>query len=218
MVNETFDFDGPAGRLEGILMRPSDDPVGAAVVCHAHPLHGGMMHYKVLFRVAKGLQAVGLAVLRFNFRGVGRSEGSFDEGRGEQDDALAALDEIERRVPGVPLLLGGFSFGSVVAVKVGGADERVRASLVMGYPASLVDGHLGLNVGGKPRLFVQGEKDRFGPGETLERLVAPWPEGRTTVVLPGADHFFTDRLDELQAVVERWAGGHPWDTGEGGTP
>ena len=191
-------------------MRPEGDAVAAAVVCHAHPLHGGMMHFKVVFRIAKALQAAGCAVLRFNFRGVGRSEGAHDEGRGEKDDARAALDETGRRVPGVPLVLGGFSFGSVVALEVAGPDERVRAGFFLGYPVRLVGEPRGLDVGGKPRLFVQGEEDQFGSGASLETLLAPWPDGRTTVVLPGADHFFTDRLDEMQAVVEGWGQDRPW--------
>ena len=95
-MNESFDLEGSAGRLEAILMNPSSEPVAAAVVCHAHPLHGGMMHFKVVFRAAKALQSAGLAVLRFNFRGVGRSEGTYDGGRGEAGDARAALDEMAR--------------------------------------------------------------------------------------------------------------------------
>ena len=119
--NETFDIAGPAGRLEAILMNPDGPPPPAAVLCHAHPLHGGVMHFKVLFRAAKALQAHGVAVLRFNFRGVGRSEGTHDEGRGEQDDVRAALDEMARRFPGLPIVLGGFSFGSTMA-----AARRLR--------------------------------------------------------------------------------------------
>src|SRR6187397_611134 len=96
---ETFDFPGPAGRVEAVLNLPPEGfaPSALAVICHAHPLHGGMMHFKVIFRAAKALQAQGLAVLRFNFRGVGRSEGTHDHGAGEQDDARAGLSEMERR-------------------------------------------------------------------------------------------------------------------------
>jgi len=210
-VNETFDLEGPAGRLEAILMTPSSAPLAAAVVCHAHPLHGGMMHFKVVFRVAKALQAAGCAVLRFNFRGVGQSEGSFDDGEGEQGDGRAALDEMERRFSGRPLLVGGLSFGSVVALRVGRHDERVRAAFLLGYPATLVAEPEDLDLAGKPRLFVQGEKDRFCSGEKLRALVEPWPDGRSLVVVPGADHLFTGQLDEAQAAVERWAKGRPWD-------
>ena len=119
-MNSTFDIAGPAGRLEAVLMHPEGAPAAAAVVCHAHPLHGGMMHFKVVFRAAKALQHQGAAVLRFNFRGVGRSEGAHDHGRGEQDDVRAALAEMERRFPSLPLVLGGFSFGSAMALRVAG--------------------------------------------------------------------------------------------------
>jgi pimeloyl-ACP methyl ester carboxylesterase len=135
--NETFDFRGPAGRLEAILMLPEAPPSAAAVVCHAHPLHGGMMHFKVVFRAAKALQSGGLAVLRFNFRGVGRSEGVHDHGTGEQEDARAAMFEMQDRFPGLPLVLGGFSFGSAVALRVAARDARVRAVFALGYPLLL---------------------------------------------------------------------------------
>ena len=214
-MNESFDLEGPAGRLEAILMNPPTVPVAAAVVCHAHPRHGGMMHFKVVFRAAKALQSAGAAVLRFNFRGVGRSEGRFDNGRGEQDDARAALDEMERRFPGRPLVLGGFSFGSVVALQVGRQDPRVRALLVLGYPASFLEESVPLE-GPKPRLFVQGEQDRFGSGDVVRALVEPLSGPRSLVVVPGTDHFFEGKLDELQGAVCTWAEQRPWAAGESG--
>jgi alpha/beta superfamily hydrolase len=209
-VNESFDLEGPAGRLEAILMNPAQTPTAAAVVCHAHPRHGGMMHFKVVFRAAKALQSAGLAVLRFNFRGVGRSEGVWDEGRGEQNDVRAALDELERRFPGLPLVLGGFSFGAVMGLRVGAVDPRVGAVFVLGYPASLDEPRGPLDAGGRPRLFVQGENDPFGSGEALRGMVEPLPEDSSLVIIPGADHFFTGRLDELQGAVSSWAERRPW--------
>ena len=208
--NETFDMAGPAGRLESILMHPDGDPVAAAVVCHAHPLHGGMMHFKVVFRAAKALQHHGLAVLRFNFRGVSRSEGTHDDGRGEQDDVRAALDEMARRFPTLPQVLGGFSFGSVMAARVGGTDPRVRALLVMGFPLRSVQDTAYLDGVTKPRLFVQGERDEFGNAEAIRARVEPLAPPRELVVVPGADHFFTAHLDALQAAVDGWAAGRPW--------
>ena len=221
--SETFDFRGPAGRLEAILMHPEAPPVAAAVVCHAHPLHGGMMHFKVVFRAAKALQSAGLAVLRFNFRGVGRSEGAYDHGTGEQEDARAALFEVQDRVPGVPLVLGGFSFGSVVALRVAARDPRVRAVFALGYPLRMADhlpGTSPLRMAGddtylaaiaRPRLFVQGEHDEFGPAEALRALAEPLPPPREIVVVPGADHFFDGQLDALQGAVADWAEARPWD-------
>ncbi len=209
--SEAFDVAGPAGRLEAVLMLPPHPPVAAAVVCHAHPLHGGIMHYKLIFRAAKALQAQGAAVLRFNFRGVGRSEGQHDHGRGEQDDARAALDEMERRFPGLPQVLGGFSFGSLVALRVGAADPRVRALLALGLPLRLDPAEF-LAGCVKPRLFVQGERDEFGSGQALRELVARLPQPRSLVVVPGADHFFTGLLEPMQQAVEAWAALRPWET------
>jgi len=209
--SETFDFRGPAGRLEAILMHPEAPPVAAAVVCHAHPLHGGMMHFKVVFRAAKALQSAGLAVLRFNFRGVGRSEGAYDHGTGEQEDARAALFEVQDRVPGVPLVLGGFSFGSVVALGVAARDPRVRAVFALGYPVTMAGDHAYLASIARPRLFVQGEHDEFGPGEALRALAEPLLPPREIVVVPDADHFFEGQLDALQGAVADWAEARPWD-------
>ena len=245
--NETFDFRGPAGRLEAILVLPETPPVAAAVVCHAHPLHGGMMHFKVVFRAAKALQSAGLAALRFNFRGVGRSEGAHDHGAGEQEDARAALFELQDRFPGLPLVLGGFSFGSVVALRVAARDPRVRAVFALGYPLRMADhlpgtsplrmaGHLPgtsplrvadhlpgtspvslaadhayLTSIARPRLFVQGEHDEFGPGEALRALAEPLHPPREIVVVPAANHFFDGQLDALQGAVADWAEARPWD-------
>jgi alpha/beta superfamily hydrolase len=209
-TSESFDFEGPVGRLEAILMSPDEPPVAAAVVCHAHPLHGGMMHFKVVFRIAKALQEQRLAVLRFNFRGVGRSEGVHDDGRGEQDDALAALGELERRLPGLPLVMAGFSFGSVVALRVAAREPRVRAVAALGFPLVRFGDAATLQAPRQPRLFVQGERDQFGAGEALRALVEPLPPPRELVVVPGASHFFDGQLDAVHAAVSAWAARRPW--------
>jgi len=211
--NETFDIAGPVGRLEAILMTPDGPPAAAAVVCHAHPLHGGVMHFKVVFRAAKALQQNGAAVLRFNFRGVGRSQGTHDEGRGEQDDVRAALDELRRRFPGLPLIAGGFSFGATMALRVGCAERGIGALVALGLPLSMLPDVGFLEACRPPRLFVQGEQDQFGDGDQLRQLVARLPEPRTLVVVPGADHFFGGHLDELQEAVASWAAARPWAAG-----
>ena len=193
-------------------MHPAAPPLAAAVVCHADPTQGGMMHFKVVFRAAKALQQEGLAALRFNFRGVGRSEGSHDSGDGEQGDVRAALDEMEGRFSDLPLILGGFSFGSVMAARVAASDARVRGLFALGFPASRLTDVSYLASIRAPRLFVQGAGDVFGSGEALRALVEPLPERRALVVIPEADHFFTGHLDSLQAAIAAWAAGRPWET------
>lgn len=209
-ANESFDFEGPAGRLEAVLIHPDAPPVAAAVVCHAHPLHGGVMHFKPVFRAAKALQASGLAALRFNFRGVGRSGGTHDRGVGEQEDARAALSELERRWPGLPLVLGGFSFGSSMSLRVAARDARVRAVFALGYPLLRGDDTAPLEAVAQPRLFVQGERDEFGTGDELRALVQPLAPPCEVVVVPGADHYFTGALDALHDAVAGWAARRPW--------
>jgi alpha/beta superfamily hydrolase len=193
-------------------MGPEREPVAAAVVCHAHPLHGGLMHFKAVFRAAKALQSAGLAALRFNFRGVGRSEGVHDDGEGEQQDAQAALAELERRFPGLPLVMGGFSFGAVVALRVAARDPRVGAVFALGFPLARFGDAATLQAPAQPRLFVQGEQDPFGAGEALRALVEPLPGPRELVVVPGANHFFDGQLDALQGAVAGWAERRPWET------
>ncbi len=210
-TNESFDLAGPVGRLEAILMNPEAAPVAAAVVCHAHPLQGGVMHFKVVFRAAKALQHEGLAALRFNFRGVGRSEGTHDHGVGEQDDVRTALDEMAHRFPGLPLLVGGFSFGSSMALRVGLHEARVRAVFALGFPARGIPDTSFLNGSRTPRLFVQGERDQFGPEPEIRALVEPLPPPRELVVIPESDHFFAGHLDALQEAVRAWAARHPWE-------
>ena len=209
--NETFFLPGPAGRLEAILMAPEGPPRAAAVVCHAHPLHGGVMHFKLVFRAAKALQHAGLAVLRFNFRGVGGSQGSHDHGRGEQDDVRAALTAMRTRFPALPLLLGGFSFGSAMSVLVAKDEPDVRALLVMGFPVALGYGSDALPRCRMPRLFVQGGRDEFGDADAIRRLVDPLPEPKQLRVIEGADHFFTGQLEALHDTIRNWAQTTPWE-------
>jgi len=192
-------------------MCPVDSPRAAAVVCHAHPLHWGVMHYRVVFRAAKALQQSGVAALRFNFRGVGRSQGTHDYSRGEQDDVRAALDEVERRFPDRPVVLGGFSFGSSMALRVGVVAPRVEALFALGVPVSLAPDTPFLEQCRKPRLFVQGERDVFGTGEQIREIVAKLPEPKSLVVIPDSDHFFTHHLDQLQTAVADWTARCPWE-------
>jgi alpha/beta superfamily hydrolase len=201
---------GKAGNLEALFWDISVDagaPRIAAVVCHPHPLYGGTMHNKVVYQAAKTLHHAGLPVLRFNFRGVGLSEGVHDAGRGEQDDVRAALDFIAGRFSGVPLLVAGFSFGAWVGLRVGCEDSRVMALAGLGMPVGSVDASY-LSSCAKPMLLVSGDHDQFAPKEKLEAMVAGFPaQAKKLTELPliaGADHFFTGHLHELDRALSTW--------------
>lgn len=195
---------GPAGRLEAILWSPSAGAARmAAVVCHPHPLFGGTMHNKVVYQAAKALDALGLPVLRFNFRGAGMSEGKHDRGEGERGDVRAALDFLAAEYPGIPLLLAGFSFGCWVGLRAGCEDARVTSLIGLGAPVNNADFSY-LKECGKPKLFVQGGKDQFGDAEKLRSLVNSLPGENKLVVVENADHFFAGKLNELHAAITNW--------------
>lgn len=196
---ESVTFRGPAGRLEGLWKEASGPQAGSVVFAHPHPLHGGTLHNKVVFRAARALSAAGYATLRFNFRGVGLSQGHHDAGRGEVEDFRAALDEAQRR-GGLPLVAGGFSFGSAVALRAIEADSRVAALLAVGLPLAS-ESPKGLPRPSVPALFVSGERDTFGPPGLLREFVG---SSGQVVVVPGADHFFEGRLGALEEVLERF--------------
>jgi uncharacterized protein len=198
-------LEGPAGRLEAILWRPAVkvQPFLAALVCHPHPLFGGTMHNKVVYRAAKSLDALGLPVLRFNFRGAGMSAGTHDRGRGEQGDVTAALDFLAGEFPGVPLLVAGFSFGCWVGLRVGCADGRVRELIGLGTPVNNTDFSFLRNCE-KPKLFVHGAHDKYGEIANVEALVKSLPAENRLVVVAGADHFFAGKLDQVDEAIRGW--------------
>jgi uncharacterized protein len=190
------------GYLEALLKEPEDAPRGVAVMCHPHPVYGGTMHTKAVYRAAQAYNDAGLVALRFNFRGVGVSTGSHDEGIGEQDDLRAALDWVEARYPELPLFVGGFSFGSMVGLSVGVDDHRVVALLGLGLPVDMDRyDYSFLSETDKPILVVQGEDDEFGSGERVSELVSGLGGHITLVRIPGSDHYFTQGLDELRSSV-----------------
>ena len=206
--SRNFFLEGPAGRLEAILWTPSTGksaPI-AAVVCHPHPLFGGTMHNKVIYQTAKSLDALGVPVLRFNFRGAGLSAGVHDRGQGEKDDVRAALDFLSSEFPGVPLLLAGFSFGAWVGLRVGCEDQRVSYLIGLGIPVNSTDFSF-LRQCDKPKLFVHGSKDEFGAIEKVKALVPTLPGGNRLVVVEGVDHFFAGKLDQLGAAINAWITG-----------
>jgi uncharacterized protein len=200
-------LSGPAGRLEAILWRPrKGKPSCAAVVCHPHPLFGGTMHNKVVYHAAKSLDALGLPVVRFNFRGTGRSEGEHDRGEGERGDVRAALDLLAAEFPNVPLLVAGFSFGCWVGLRAGCEDARVTSLIALGAPVNNADFSY-LARCAKPKLFVHGAQDIYGAVEKVRSLVASLPGENRLVVVENADHFFVGKLDRVDLAIAGWAAG-----------
>lgn len=194
------------GQLEAILKEPQHGaPKGVALVLHPHPLGGGTMHNKVVFRAAAALNDAGLTVLRINFRGVGQSTGEHDEGRGEQDDVRAGLDYLAQHYPGQRIFVCGFSFGSRVGLEVGLNDPRVRYLIGIGTPLEKYDFTF-LASCRKPLLLVHGEHDEFGDVEELRKLVAEFEKSVPVrlVVIPVAGHFFDNQLDELKRAITEW--------------
>jgi len=202
--HRTFFLQGPAGRLEAMLWTsPSAEPARVAVVCHPHPLFGGTMHNKVVFHVARALHGQGFPVLRFNFRGAGLSQGTHDEGRGELEDVRAALDYLAETFQGKKIVLAGFSFGAAVGLRIGCEDDRVSEVIGLGLPVNGSDLSY-LATCRKPKLFLQGEFDQFGSPAGVESLVAKMPEPKQLAIIPGADHFFEGRLNEMTTVLQQW--------------
>jgi len=187
------------GHLEAIL-KESPTPIAAVVMCHPHPKGGGTMHNNVVYRVAKVLGEAGATVLRFNFRGVGRSTGTYDQGAGEQDDARDALDFLARRHPGVPLWMAGFSFGARVGLTVGAADDRVEKLLGVGLALSMFDYGF-LTTSRKPKAIVQAADDEYGARDAITAAVAGMSEPRRLFVVDRATHLFPGRLDELERAA-----------------
>ena len=198
-------LDGAAGKLEALLNTGSPGATHAALVCHPHPLFGGTMHNKVVFHAMKALRSFGFPVLRFNFRGAGRSQGAHDQGRGEVDDVRAALDWLEREFH-LPIVFAGFSFGASVGLRACCPDVRVAALIALGMPAvgpGRIYNYRFLESCVKPKLFVSGTHDEFGPPGVLEALVERAAEPKRLVRVEG-DHYFAGHLEELRQVIAEW--------------
>jgi alpha/beta superfamily hydrolase len=205
------DLTGPAGPLEAILDEPDGEqaatPRAAVVFAHPHPQFGGTMHTKAVYQGAKGLTRIGCAVLRFNFRGVGRSAGEFDLGDGEKADFRAALDYMAAKYPGTRLWAAGFSFGSWVALEVGAEDDRVET--LIGIAPPVATSVSGMNytfpntlASTKPKFFVQGEADEVCPIEGMWAFYGKLEEPKELVVIDGADHLFEGKTPEIGEALE----------------
>jgi len=207
------DLNGPAGHLEAVLNTGLDDAPFAALVCHPHPPSGGTLHHKVVYRAMKTLNGFGLPVLRFNFRGVGHSQGVHDHGHGEQDDVRAALDWLAHNL-GKPILLAGFSFGANIGLRAGCGDPRVRGVLGLGLPVQAENRNYNYDFLPNctvPKLFVCGDHDQFAPQGVLEQVLQTAPEPKQIVWVEGADHFFQgipeapgSKLEQLQQAIASW--------------
>ncbi len=203
----SFFINGPAGRLEALLNAGSPDARYAALVAHPHPLFGGTMHSKVVYHAAKALASFGFPVLRFNFRGAGLSEGKH-HGREESDDVRAALHWLMNEFA-LPLVFAGFSFGAATGLRTCCPEERVPYLISLGTPI-VAEGRVYqykfLSDCKKPKLFVSGDRDQFGPVVELERVVAHAAEPKKMVIVPNADHFFEGQLPVMRQAIEKWMG------------
>lgn len=192
---------GRGVQLEAILREPRTmAPRGAAVLCHPHPAYGGTMDNRVIFRASKAVQEARWAALRFNFRGIGASTGSYDEGVGEKYDAAAVIDWLEARYPHLPLALVGFSFGAWVGLEVGCPDPRIKALIGLGLPLNFYDFDF-LTENEKPALYVVGTRDEFCPMKKLDFLERRLPRTSEVRRIEGADHFFESQLEQVQDLI-----------------
>ncbi|MDE3105948.1 MAG: alpha/beta hydrolase [Acidobacteriota bacterium] len=212
-IRSIEDLRGPAGRLEAVLNTGSDAAPYAAIVCHPHPKGGGTMHNKVVYHAMKTLSSFGLPVVRFNFRGVGLSEGTHDDGHGERDDVRAVLDWVEQNLAR-PILLAGFSFGSSVGMRAACGDPRVAALVALGLPVHAEGRDYSyhfLESCPQPKLFLSGDSDIYGPQAQVEEVIARAAEPKHVEWVAGADHFFQgtaahpgSKLPVMQQHLSRW--------------
>ena len=200
---ESLFLNGPAGRLEALLEEPeTGTPVEAALVCHPHPQGGGTMHNKVVYRLARGLRKTGCVVLRFNYRGVNLSEGSYDHGFGEAEDARVALKELHGRYPQLPVLVAGFSFGSRIALRLASEKAAAERVIAVGFPTTYPDREYVFSVK-VPKYFVHSTHDEFGPKSDMQTFFEALPEPKVIEWVESEDHFFKNNLDGCEAAVER---------------
>ncbi len=198
---ESYLLEGGAGKIEALLEEPEESAWReACLVCHPHPLYGGSMHNKVVYRIARALRRSGSVVLRFNFRGVGRSQGAHDRGLGELEDARILMDWLRERYPGLPYAAAGFSFGSRIALRLGCSLTGARRVIAVGLPTRSSDLEF-LAACPTPKIIVQSTHDEHGPREELESLYRNFAEPKRIYWVEAADHFFRDGLDGLEEAI-----------------
>lgn len=203
-ILETLFLDGPAGRLEALHEGPDEDVdvTRAVVVSHPHPLFGGTLHNKVVFRLARAARNAGSVVLRFNFRGVGQSAGRHDEGQGEQDDVRAAVRFLQERYPELPLLLAGFSFGASMSLRVACRDSGIHAVIAAGTPVNRATFGF-LNDCAVPKHFLHSTQDEHGSRERMEETFAAAKGPKKLDWVEAKDHFFADNLDAFERLAQQ---------------
>jgi alpha/beta superfamily hydrolase len=191
---------GPSGDLEGIYSYISKKVTHLAIICHPHPLYGGTMHNKVIYSIAMALNQLGYATVRFNFRGVGRSAGSFNHGIGEQRDVEAVIDFYHQLYPEALKVVAGFSFGAKVGLLAGSRDERISGLLGVGVTVDIADFSF-LQDYAKPKLIIQGSNDQYGALKNVEDWFQKLPEPKKLVIIEGAVHLFDGKLAELKNAI-----------------
>jgi len=201
-LSETVrEIPGPVGPLEALLDKPSGTPRAAVVFAHPLPIEGGTMHTKVVFQGAKALARIGCVVLRFNFRGVGRSAGTWDEGRGEMDDYRAAVDFLSAKYPDLEMWAAGFSFGSYIATTQGAGDDRICALIGIAPPVDRYE-FASVKLSLKPKFIIHGERDELIPLRTVREFYARLQEPKELVEIDKANHLFDGQASEVGDALE----------------
>ncbi len=198
---------GPAGNLQ-CLWRSGGNPrqfSRAAIICHPHPLYGGSMENKVVARCARYISEAGIEAVRFNFRGVQASEGSFDKGNGERDDLLAVVRYVQSVSPEARLAVAGFSFGAWIGVTVGWSDPAVHAVVGIAPPVRMFDFKTAAGAS-KPILIVYAGNDQYTDPASTKAWIDSLPQPKESILIPGVDHFFAPRVDDVGMKVAEFLG------------
>ena len=199
------EIQGPAGRLEARLDRPSGDAKAIVVMASPYPKHGGTMQDKVVYQATQGFVRAGCVVLRFNYRSVGTSEGEFSDGPGEMDDYRAALGAAAREFPGLPIWAAGYSFGAYIAMTAGSADRRVTHLIGIGIVINDKDDkydYSAVRASEKPKFLIHGGLDELSPAKAIRKFYGELTEPRELVVIDDADHYFDGHASEVADAIE----------------